>query len=78
VQPFFGRPFQVIALHGFAGALCAEIEDPAVKALAGGRLLGSIDLLSDNVDLVENITLRPTLLKLYEPQATIAVQSRST
>lgn len=63
---FFGRPFQVIALHGFAEALCERIQDPEVKALAGETLIGSIDLISDNVDLVANGRFRFALRKLYE------------
>ncbi|MEZ4560203.1 MAG: DUF4037 domain-containing protein [Caldilineaceae bacterium] len=33
-RPFFGRPWQVIALHGFADALVDAIADPAVAAIA--------------------------------------------
>lgn len=66
---FFGRPFQVIALHGFAEALCERIQDPEVKALAGEPLIGSIDLISDNVDLVANGRFRFALRKLYEIEA---------
>ena len=65
-REFFGRPFQVIALHGFAEALCERIDDPEVKALAGETLIGSIDLISDNVDLVANGRFRVALRKLYE------------
>lgn len=32
-QSFFGRPFQVIALRGFADAIVAAIEDEAVRRL---------------------------------------------
>ncbi len=68
-RQFFGRPFQVIALHGYAEALCAKIQDPQVKALAGATLIGSIDLISDNVDLVANGRFRVALRKLYEVEA---------
>lgn len=68
-RQFFGRPFQVIALHGYADALCAQIQDPQVRALASGRRIGSVDLFSDNVDLVANSHFRPTLRKLYEVEA---------
>lgn len=64
-RPFFGRPFRVMALHGFADALAEQIEDPQLKALAARRLFGSLDLFSDNVDLVANPELRPILRRLY-------------
>lgn len=68
-RQFFGRPFRVIALHGYAEALCASIQDPQVKALAGEPLIGSIDLISDNVDFVTNGRFRFALRKLYETEA---------
>ena len=68
-RDFFGRPFRVMALHGFAEALCERIRDPEVKALAGETLIGSIDLISDNVDLVANGRFRCALRKLYEIEA---------
>ncbi len=66
-RPFFGRPFQVIALHGFAAALLAQIDDPAVRAIAARPPIGSVDLLSDNTDLLSNPLWRPILRHLYEP-----------
>jgi hypothetical protein len=65
-QTFFGRPLRVIALHGFAEALVAQIRDPEVMALTQGRLVGSIDLISDNVDFVEDLLRRPWLRQMYE------------
>ena len=62
---FFGRPFQVIALHGFADALLARISDPDVRAIAERRPIGSIDLISDNTDLLEGTNWRPTLRQLW-------------
>ena len=63
---FFGRPFQVIANHGFALALLAEISDPAVKAIAARRPIGSIDQFSDSTDLREAVELRTAVRRLYE------------
>jgi hypothetical protein len=63
---FFGRPFRVMALHGFAGALASCIDDPELAALAAVRPIGSVDLFSDNVDFIEDKRLRPLLRKLYE------------
>lgn len=65
-RQFFGRPFQVIALHGFADALLAQIADPTVRHIAEGRPIGNIDLLSDNTDLLEGTNWRPTLRQLWE------------
>jgi hypothetical protein len=65
-RQFFGRPFRVMALHGYADSLRARIADPQVRALAETRLIGSIDLFSDNVDLLEDNELRPMLRTLYE------------
>jgi hypothetical protein len=64
-RDFFGRPFQVIALHGFADALLAQIQDPALQAIAQRRPIGSVDLFSDSTDLLEDQSLRPLLRKLY-------------
>jgi Domain of unknown function (DUF4037) len=66
VRDFFGRPFRVIALHGFADALAARIRDPRVSRLAERRLLGGIDQLSDNTDLVSDAAWRAPLRRLYE------------
>ncbi|CAN5428875.1 DUF4037 domain-containing protein [soil metagenome] len=63
---FFGRPFQVIAQHGFANAIKALIVDPAMKRIAQKRLIGGIDLISDNTDLVSDASWRDTLRKLYD------------
>jgi hypothetical protein len=65
-RPFFGRPFQVIALHGFADALLARITDPAVRRIAERPPIGSIDQFSDSTDLVAPAAWRPTLRRLYE------------
>jgi hypothetical protein len=65
-RPFFGRPFRVIALHGYAAALAAQIDDPQLRELARVRPIGGLELWSDNVNLVENTPLRTTLRTLYE------------
>jgi hypothetical protein len=53
-RQFWGRPFRVIAMHGFSDALLAQISDPAVKQIAESPPIGSIDLFSDNTDLLAN------------------------
>jgi hypothetical protein len=66
VASFYGRPFRVIAQHGFAQALLKKIQDPVVKRIAERPVIGSIDLFSDNVDLVSNPSWRAKLRQLYE------------
>lgn len=63
---FFGRPFKVIALRGFAGALRARITDEAVRRIASRRPIGGLDQFSDSTDLVAHPHWRATLRKLYE------------
>lgn len=65
-RDFFGRPFRVIALHGFADALLARIEDERVRRIAARRPIGSVDLFSDSTDLVSHAAWRPALRRLYE------------
>jgi hypothetical protein len=64
--PFFGRPFQVMELHGFTRALLEQIEDPQVKRIAAESPMGSLDLLSDNTNLVSNPRWRTRIRQLYE------------
>lgn len=66
VEPrdFFGRPFRVIALHGFAGALFSRIED--ARALRSPRPIGGVDIFSDSTDLLQPALWRAKLRKLYE------------
>lgn len=65
-RAFFGRPFRVMALHGFSDRLREQIHDPAVKKLASSPLIGNIDLFSDNTDLLESPHFRPQLRGLFE------------
>lgn len=66
VRNFFGRPFKVIALHGFADALRARITDEEVRRIASRRLIGGIDQFSDNTDLLEHTGFRHALRRLYD------------
>ena len=65
---FFGRPFRVMALQGFAEALLRSVRDPEVAELARRRPIGSIDQFSDSTDLLEATELRRPLRALYEPE----------
>lgn len=64
---FFGRPFKVIDLAGgFSDAIRARISDPDVLRVAARGLIGNIDQVSDNTDILSDPACRPTLRKLYE------------
>jgi hypothetical protein len=64
-RDFFGRPFLVIALHGFAGALFSQIVDERIRRLARPPI-GGVDIFSDSTDLLQHASWRATLRKLYE------------
>ncbi|MBM4431211.1 MAG: DUF4037 domain-containing protein [Chloroflexi bacterium] len=64
--PFYGRPFRVIAVHGFANALLQRIRDPAVRRIAEWPPIGSIDQFSDSTDLVSTPFWRFKLRQLYD------------
>jgi hypothetical protein len=63
---FFGRPFRVIELQGFAAATLARIKDERVRRIAARRPVGGVDLFSDSTDLLQHASWRATLRKLYE------------
>jgi len=63
-RDFFGRPFRVIELHGFAGALFSRIEDERILRIA--RPIGGVDIFSDSTDLLQPAFWRAALRKLYE------------
>jgi hypothetical protein len=62
---FFGRPFQVMAFHGFSEALLAQIQDPVVKKLAARSPIGSLDQFSDSTDLTSDLRWRSIIRQLY-------------
>lgn len=65
-RDFFGRPFRVIELHGFAAALLARVTDERVRRIAARQPVGGIDTFSDSTDLVSHASWRERLRKLYE------------
>jgi hypothetical protein len=65
VRDFFGRPFKVIALHGFAEALRDRIADPKIQQIANHSLIGGIDMISDNTDILSDSRWRPLLRGLF-------------
>jgi hypothetical protein len=68
VQPshFFDRPFHVIWGQTFADAILEQIKDEQLRTIAGKGLLGGIDQVSDNTELLTNRSWRDVLVKLYE------------
>ena len=65
VSQFWGRPFQVIWGEKIARSIVEYIEDPEVVPLTKRSLIGSIDLISDNTDLLEGKAFRLALKALY-------------
>ncbi|MFW5688091.1 MAG: DUF4037 domain-containing protein [Spirochaetota bacterium] len=61
---FFGRPFHVIALHGHAGAILETVSSPWLSPEMRRSPLGSVDLITDNTDLLEDAVFRPALRRL--------------
>jgi hypothetical protein len=62
---FWGRPFRVINAEKIAAAVFATITDPQLAELARTRPIGSIDLVSDNTDALEDAELRARVRSLY-------------
>jgi len=63
---FYGRPFRVIHLGArFAEAVAAQIADPDVARLGRRRLIGGIDQVSDNTDVLCAAEIRSKILTLY-------------
>jgi hypothetical protein len=66
ISSFWGRPFKMIKGDVFASALLAKIPDPPLNALLKRSPIGSIDIFSDNTDLLEDPAFRPVLRRLFE------------
>lgn len=64
-QQFFGRPFQIIKSDRFVNAITRQIKDQSLQRLCAKSLIGSIDLFSDNTDLLECTKWRQALVKLF-------------
>jgi hypothetical protein len=63
---FFGRPFHIIGGERFAKAIAGHISDPEIARLAKQRPIGSIDIFSDNTDLLEDASARLLIKSLYQ------------
>jgi hypothetical protein len=65
---FWSRPFQIIRGERFARALVQNIRDPRILPLTDRSILGSLDLISDNTELLMDEKFRPALRELYSPE----------
>ncbi|MBN2146762.1 MAG: DUF4037 domain-containing protein [Anaerolineales bacterium] len=65
VSNFHNRPFKVIHGDLFANALSQQISDPYVLRIAKRGLIGNIDQVSDNSELLSNLHWRESVKKLY-------------
>ena len=63
---FYGRPFSVIYGERFAEVLVSAVRDPLVAIIARERLIGNIDLVSDNTGLLEDVSARAAVKRLYD------------
>lgn len=65
VSQFFSRPFKIIGGEKITNAIVERIHDPKIVPLTKRSLIGSIDMLSDNTDLLEDPSFRLALKALY-------------
>jgi hypothetical protein len=68
VTQFFTRPFKIIQGERFARAIYQQIKDPKVLAFPQRSLIGNIDLLSDNTELLMDELFQTAVKGLYERQ----------
>jgi hypothetical protein len=64
-RPFHGRPFQVLGADRFEHALRAAIDDPEVAAVEHAAV--SVDVVSDNTELLSHPRLWRRLVGLWSP-----------
>ena len=65
VFQFYRRPFRIIGGERFVKAIVHEIGGPEVIPLTTHSLIGSVDLISDNTDILEDVSLHDGIRKLY-------------
>ena len=61
VSQFWGRPFKVIRGDKFSTAILKRIKVPQITPLMRRSPIGSIDIFSDNTDMLEDAALRPVI-----------------
>jgi hypothetical protein len=65
VSDFWDRPFLVIHGGEIADAIFSRIVDEQLTALARGKRIGSVDLITDNTDVLEDLSLLPFIRAMY-------------
>jgi hypothetical protein len=65
VSQFWGRPFKIIWGEKIALAIIQKIKDPEIVPLTQKSLIGSIDIITDNTDVLEDPSFRPILKAFY-------------
>ncbi len=63
---FFGRPFTIIKGGNFASAILEKITDPQINDILKRSPIGSIDVFSDNTDMLEDPEFRTAIRKIYD------------
>jgi len=63
---FWGRPLRIIRSDKIGNALLDRIPAPALVPMAKRSPFGSIDLFSDNTDLLEDPSIRTSLKAIYK------------
>jgi hypothetical protein len=66
-RSYYSRPFRVLFAERFRDAIVAEIQDPALRAIIDrAGVIGSVDQVADNVDVLTSSALTAKLRALYE------------
>jgi hypothetical protein len=65
VSRFHERPFWTISKGVFSQAIAAEISEPEIKKLVAKPLIGGIDQISDNTDILEDASRRRLFKGFY-------------
>jgi len=65
VSPFWERPFLVIHAEKIAQAIFDRISVPELSSLGQNTRIGSIDLIADNTDVLENTGLYPSIRSIF-------------
>ncbi|MFC1947709.1 hypothetical protein ACFLXY_07315 [Chloroflexota bacterium] len=66
ITQYYDRPFKVIQGERFIKAIIERINDPEVKLLINHGLIGNIDTISDNSDLLEDSSLYTSIKRIFE------------
>jgi hypothetical protein len=69
VSRFYSRPFLVLHASQFVTALRESIQDPAIQSLPPH--LGSVDQISDNTDILENVALCRKIIDIYTKKTNV-------